>query len=151
MTQPNPDGYPLLCPSLTVSDADAAIDFYVELFGATERVRLVMPDGRVGHAEISLGDGAVVMLNDEFPDVPALAPTTVGGTSVAMNLYVSDVDAVFAKAIELGASALREPADQFYGDRTGQFFDPWGHRWSVQTRLEDVSDEEMQRRINEMG
>jgi len=143
-----PDGYPQVSPYLSVDGAGAAIEFYATVFGATERVRMPMPDGRVGHAELQIGD-SVVMLADESPEMDVRGPKTVGGTPVTLSVYVEDVDAVFDKAIGAGASVLRPVDNQFYGDRSGQFEDPFGHRWSVATHVEDVSAEEMGRRAAE--
>ncbi len=145
-----PDGYPQVIPYLSVDGADAAIEFYRTVFGATERVRMPMPDGRVGHAELQIGD-SVVMLADESPEMDVRGPKTVGGTPVTMSVYVDDVDDVFGRAITSGASELRAVENQFYGDRSGQFEDPFGHRWSVATHVEDVSPEEMKRRAEAMG
>lgn len=141
-----PDGYSRLTPYLIVGDAPAAIDWYCRVLGGTERMRMPMPDGTVGHAEVVIGD-AVLMLADEFPDRDIRGPRSIGGTPVLLSLYVDDVDAVFARAVEAGASALEEPVDKFYGDRSGSFEDPFGHRWSVATHVEDVPPEEMQRRM----
>jgi len=143
-----PDGYPQVIPYLSVDGAGAAIEFYSAVFGATERVRMPMPDGRVGHAELQIGD-SVVMLADESPEMDVRGPKSVGGTPVTLSVYVEDVDDVFDKAIGAGASVLRPVDNQFYGDRSGQFEDPFGHRWSVATHVEDVTPEEMQRRAGE--
>lgn len=140
--KPIPDNYPQVVPYLCVDGASAAIEFYRDVFGATERMRIPEPDGRLGHAELEIG-AAVIMLSDEFPDLGIRAPKTIGGTPVTISLYVEDVDDVFTRAIDAGATALRPVKDQFYGDRTGQFEDPFGHRWSVATHIEDVSPEEM--------
>ena len=145
--KPIPDNYPRLDPYLWVYGGDAASEFYTRVLGASERGgRLRMPDGGVGHAELELGD-ALLMLSDEAPEMGIVGPRAIGGTPVTLNLYVEDVDAVFAKAIEAGAKQLRPVEDQFYGDRSGQFEDPFGHRWSVSTHVEDVSPEEMQSRV----
>ena len=143
--KPIPDNYPQLAPYLIVDGASAAIDFYRTVFGATERMRMPEPDGRLGHAELEIGS-AVIMLSDEFPDLGIRAPKTIGGTPVTISLYVENVDDVFTRAVEAGATALRPITDQFYGDRTGQFEDPFGHRWSVATRIEDLSPEEIAER-----
>jgi len=142
-----PDGYTAVTPYLTVKGAAQAIDFYKKAFGAEEVLRLPMPDGKIAHAEISIG-GAIVMLHDEAPDWKAFSPQTVGDTSVSIMLYVNDVDAVFKRAVAAGATSTMEVADQFYGDRTGQIEDPFGHVWSIQTRVERVSPKEMQKRLN---
>lgn len=148
---PIPDGYPRVTPYLHVDGASAAIDFYTEVLGATERMRMPgdTPE-QIGHAELQFGD-SVVMLADEFPHLGVLGPTSVGGTPVTIHLYVDDVDATFARAVEAGATALQEPEDQFYGDRSGQFEDPWGHRWNIASHVEDVDPDEMQRRMAELA
>jgi PhnB protein len=134
-------------PYLSVDDAAAAIDFYRRAFGARELVRLAQPDGRIGHAEITIGE-AKVMLADEFPEIDFLGPRSRGGASVTLVLHVPDVDAVFERAVAAGATVVRPVADQFYGERAGQILDPFGHRWSLQTVTEDVSPEEMLRRAS---
>lgn len=148
---PIPEGYPRVTPYLHVDGASAAIDFYTEVLGATERMRMPgdTPE-QIGHAEIQFGD-SVVMLADEFPSLGALGPKSVGGTPVTLMVYVEDVDATFARAIDAGARALQEPEDQFYGDRSGQFEDPWGHRWNIASHVEDVDPDEMQRRMAELA
>jgi PhnB protein len=145
MTKPIPEGYPRLTPYLIVDDASAAIDFYGSVLGASERMRMPMPNGRIGHAELELGD-SLLMLADENPDMDIRGPASLGGTPVSMHLYVEDADAVFARALEAGAKALRPLEDRFYGDRSGQFEDPFGHRWDVSTHVEDVPPEEMSKR-----
>jgi PhnB protein len=145
-----PDGYPQVTPYLCVDGAAAAIDFYSRVLGATERMRMGGPDGKVGHAELQIGSG-LVMLADEFPDMGQRSPKALGGSPVTVSLYVEDVDAVFARALEAGATEVRAVTDQFYGDRAGQFSDPWGHLWSVATHVEDVSPEEMARRAEAMA
>jgi PhnB protein len=143
--KPIPDGYPQLTPYLCVDDAAGAIEFYKKVFGARERMRLPGPDGRIGHAELQIGN-AVLMLSDEHPEFGAQAPKRFGGTPTTLSLYVDDVDAVFERAVAAGAKALRPVENQFYGDRSGQFVDPYGHKWSVATHVEDVGPEEMARR-----
>jgi PhnB protein len=145
-----PDGYPQVTPYLCVDGAAAAIDFYGKVLGATERMRMGGPDGKVGHAELQIGSG-LVMLADEFPGMGQRSPKALGGSPVTVSVYVEDVDAVFATALEAGATEVRGLEDQFYGDRTGQFQDPWGHLWSVATHIEDVSPEEMARRAEAMA
>ena len=145
-----PDGYPRVIPYLSVDGASAAIEFYIKVFGARERMRLPNPDGRIGHAELEIGD-ALIMLADSFPEMGIQSPHQLGGTAVTIMIYVEDVDAVFERAIQAGASASRAVQDQFYGDRTGQFIDPYGHRWSIATHIEDLTDEEMIRRAAELG
>jgi PhnB protein len=134
-----------LSPYLAVDNAAAAIKFYQAVLGAVERLRLDGPDGRIGHAELEFGD-SVLMLADEFSEAGNQSPKTLGGTAVTLSLYVPDVDSVHAKALAAGASELRAPADQFYGDRTAGFEDPFGHHWFVASRIETISPEEIQRR-----
>jgi PhnB protein len=147
--KPIPDGYPQVTPYLIVEDAAAAIDFYGKVLGATERMRMPGPDGRIGHAELQLGD-SVIMLADEFPDMGAQSPKTIGGSPVTVSAYVEDVDATFKRALDAGAKELRAVENQFYGDRSGQFEDPFGHRWSVSTHVEDVPPDEMAKRAAAM-
>jgi PhnB protein len=147
--KPIPDGYPQVTPYLCVDGASAAIDFYGDVFGATERMRMPAPEGKVGHAELEIGD-SVIMLADEFPEMGVRSPKTIGGTPVTVNVYVEDVDSVFDRAVSQGATAVRPVEDQFYGDRSGQFEDPFGHRWSVATHVEDVPPDEMAKRAAEM-
>ena len=142
---PIPEDYPRVIPYLTVDGAAAAIDFYCNIFGATERARMPGPDGRIGHAELDLGQ-SVIMLADPFPDFGNTAPPTLGGTPVTMMVYVEDVDDVFRRAVEAGATADRPVENQFYGDRAGQFTDPFGHKWFVATHVEDVPPDEMEKR-----
>jgi PhnB protein len=140
-----PEGYHAVTPYLIVKGAEHAIAFYEQVFGARELYRMKMPDGRVGHAELQLGDSRV-MLADENPESGALAPQSVGGTPVTIHLYVDDVDATVARATAAGARLTRPVADQFYGDRLGVVHDPFGHVWSIATHREDVSEQELQRR-----
>ncbi|MEU8530972.1 VOC family protein [Streptomyces sp. NPDC048629] len=146
--QPVPEDYPRITPYLCVDGAAAAIDFYVSVLGANERMRMPAPGGRIGHAELALGN-SVVMLADEFPDMEFRSPKAIGGSPVTLHVYVEDVDAVFAKALAQGAKELRAVKDEFYGDRTGQFEDPFGHRWNVATHIEDVPADEMEKRAAE--
>jgi uncharacterized glyoxalase superfamily protein PhnB len=131
-----------LVPYLSVSDAAAAIDWYVAVFDAVETVRYVADDGRIGHAAISIGD-ARLMLADEYPEYGIIGPATLGGTSVSLNLNVDDVDSVWERAIERGAQGERPPADEAYGDRSCTFRDPSGHRWSVHTTIATPTPEEI--------
>jgi PhnB protein len=140
-----PDGYLGATPYLSIKGAAGAIEFYKKAFGAVETMRLTGPGGRVGHAEIKIG-AAVIMLADEHPEIGFLSPQTLGGSPVVIHLYVEDVDAVASQAEAAGAKVIRPVANQFYGDRTGQFQDPYGHVWSVATHIEDVSPEEMKLR-----
>jgi PhnB protein len=146
--KPIPEGYPQVTPYLIVDGANAAIEFYRNVFGARERMRMPAPEGRVGHAELEFGN-SLVMLADEFPDMGVRSPKATGGTPVTLSVYVEDVDAVFDAAVAAGATALRPVEDQFYGDRNGQFEDPFGHRWSVATHVEDVPPDEMEKRAAE--
>jgi PhnB protein len=150
MTKPIPDGYPRVTPYLSVDDATKALDFYKSVFGATERLRMDGPEGKIAHAELAIGDG-VIMLADEFPDMGNKSPRTVGGSPVTVFVYVEDVDATFRKALDAGAREVEPVEDKFYGDRAGQFEDPFGHLWSVGSHIEDVSPEEMERRMAQMG
>ncbi len=143
--KPIPDGYPRVSPYLIVDGASKAIDFYTHVLGATERMRMAGPDGKVGHAELGIGD-SVIMLADEYPDMGYGSPKKMGGTPVTISVYVEDVDTAFDAAVKAGARALRPVENQFYGDRSGQFEDPFGHRWSVSTHIEDVPPEEMGKR-----
>ncbi len=143
--KPIPDGYPQVTPYLCVDGAAEAIDFYTRVLGATERMRMPAPEGKIGHAEIQLGD-SVIMLSDEHPDMGVRSPRSIGGTPVAISVYVEDVDAVFQEALAAGATELQPVGNQFYGDRSGQFEDPFGHRWSVATHVEDVPPDEMEKR-----
>ena len=145
MPKPIPDDYPRVTPYLIVDGAGAAIDFYCSVLGATERVRMPGPDGRVGHAELQLGD-SIIMLADENAQMDSRGPRAIGGTPVSLHVYVEDSDAVFERAVQAGARALRAVEDRFYGDRSGQFEDPFGHRWDVSTHVEDVPPEEMSKR-----
>jgi len=148
MVNPIPEGYPRVTPYLIVDGASAAIDFYKSVLGATERMRMGGPEGKVGHAELEIGD-SVVMLADVHPEMDARGPKFVGGTPVTLHVYVEDADGVFERAIAAGAKALRPVEDQFYGDRLGSFEDPFGHQWNVATHVEDVPPEEMSKRVAE--
>jgi len=145
-----PEGYHNVTPYLYVRNAAGAIEFYKNVFGATELVRMAGPDGRIMHGELRLGD-SVVMLADENPHMGIMSPQTVGGFSAGMLLYVPNVDAVVQKAVENGAKALRPIKDQFYGDRSGSILDPFGHMWTVSTHVEDVAPEEMKKRMAAMS
>ena len=147
--KPIPEGYPQVIPYLCVDGASAAIAFYGKVFGATERMRIGGPDGRIGHAEIQIGD-SVIMLSDEHPEMDVRGPKSIGGTPVMVSVYVKDVDQAYDRAIKGGAKSLRPVEDQFYGDRSGQFEDPFGHRWSVSTHIEDVPPDEMKKRAAKM-
>lgn len=137
-----------LTPYLTISNARAAIDFYVAAFGAEEMFALVDPaDGRIGHAEVRFGT-TTIFISDEYPDFGAIGPETLGGSPVRMHIYVEDVDTLFPKAIALGATELRPVKDQFHGDRSGMLLDPFGHSWFVATFKNKILPEEMQKRWN---
>ncbi|MEU9177605.1 VOC family protein [Streptomyces sp. NPDC048550] len=146
--KPIPEGRPRVTPYLCVDGAAAAIDFYVFVLGATERMRMPAPDGRIGHAELELGNSAI-MLADEYPEIGFRSPKTVGGTPITLHVYVDDVDEVFAKALARGATEVSAVKDEFYGDRTGQFEDPFGHRWNIATHVEDIPAAEMEKRAKE--
>ena len=148
MVNPIPDDYPRINTYLCVDGAAEAIEFYTAVLGFTERHRMTF-DGRIGHCELLLGD-SMIMLSDEYPEMGVIGPKTLGGTPMSMNVYVEDSDATFAAAVAAGATALRPMEDQFYGDRSGQFEDPWGHRWGVATHIEDVDDDEIARRAAAM-
>lgn len=145
MVQAIPEGYAQATPYLSVRGAADALAFYVRAFGAVETMRLAEPGGRIGHAEITIGE-ARIMLSDEYPEQGVKSPATLGGTPVAIHLYVPDVDAFVARAVDAGAKLVRPVADQFYGDRSGSILDPFGHHWFVATHKEDLSAEEMERR-----
>ena len=140
-----PDGYHSVTPYLIVKGADRAINFYKEVFGASQRMRMDGPNGTVGHAEIEI-DGSAVMLADEFPDMGCRSPQSIGGTGVSLHLYVKDVDSCFSRAVAAGAKVLRPVQDQFYGDRAGTVEDPFGHVWTISTHKEDLSPEELRNR-----
>ena len=143
--QPIPAGYPRVTPYLSVDGGAAAIDFYVQVLGATESVRMAGPEGKIGHAELKIGD-SLIMLADAFAEMGGQSPGSLGGTPVTLMVYVEDVDAVCDKAVAAGATMERDVDVQFYGDRAGQFVDPFGHKWFIATHVEDVDPEEMQRR-----
>jgi len=146
--KPIPDDYPRVIPYLSVEGASDAIEFYKTVFGAQEQVRMDAPGGKIGHAEIGIGDSKV-MLADTFPDMGGKSPKEIGGSPVTIMVYVEDVDACFQRALDGGATAERKVEDQFYGDRAGSFIDPFGHIWHVATHVEDVSEEEMARRAQQ--
>jgi PhnB protein len=148
MVKPIPDGYHSVTPYIIVDDASAAIDFYSRAFGATEVFRMPMAD-KIGHAEIKIGDSHV-MLADEFPERDIRGPKARGGTASSLMIYVDDVDTVFKKALDAGAKTDGDMAvkDQFYGDRSGTLVDPFGHKWTIATHIEDVAPDELQRRMD---
>lgn len=143
--QPIPEGYHSLTPYLIVHDANAAIDFYRQAFAALELFRMAGAPGKVGHAEIKIGD-SILMLADEMPEMGIRSPRTLGGAGVGQLLYVVDCDAVFNRAVTLGAKIERPLQDQFYGDRSGTVLDPFGHKWTIATHTEDLAPEEIARR-----
>ncbi|MDQ3466083.1 MAG: VOC family protein [Actinomycetota bacterium] len=145
-----PEGYPRVMPYLIIDGATAAIDFYTAVLDAKERMRMPAPDDKIGHAELEIGD-SVVMLADPSPDMGHKGPRLLGGSPVSIMVYVEDVDATFAKALEAGATEQQPLEDKFYGDRSGSFEDPWGHIWHVASHIEDVSPEEMDKRVAAMG
>ena len=147
--KPIPDGYPRVTPYLHVDGASKAIEFYRTVFGAKERMRMAGPDGRIGHAELELGN-SMIMVADEHPDMNIRGPKSIGGTPVTVLVYVEDVDRAFERALKAGAKELRPVENQFYGDRSGQFEDPFGHHWNVATHVEDVPPDEMAKRAAKM-
>jgi PhnB protein len=145
-----PEGYATVTPYLIVNGAADAIEFYKRAFGATELMRFPAPDGKVAHAELQIGNSRV-MLADEHPDRGYRSPQSYGGSGTGIMLYLEDVDRVFSRAIEAGATAKQPVKNEFYGDRSGTLVDPFGHWWTVATHIEDVSPEEMQRRMSAMS
>ncbi|HEX9918136.1 MAG TPA: VOC family protein [Pyrinomonadaceae bacterium] len=141
-----PEGYHSITPYLHITGAARAIEFYKEIFGATEVMRMDAPDGKIGHAEIKIGDSHV-MLADEFPEMDVRSPQSFGGSPVGLLLYVEDVDALAERAVAAGAKLQSPLEDKFYGDRMGKLVDPFGHIWAIATHKEDVSPEEMEKRI----
>jgi len=146
--KPIPEGYHTITPYLVVDDAAAAIDFYGRAFGAKERMRMPTPDGKIGHAELEIGD-SVVMLSDQMADSGTKAPKELGGTSGGVFMYVEDVDASFEQAVGAGATVKMALEDMFWGDRFGSVIDPFGHIWSMATHKEDLSEEQMAERARE--
>jgi PhnB protein len=142
-----PAGYPPLSPYLAVSNAERAIAFYTEAFGAKARMRLPLPDGRIAHAELELDGGGFLMLADEMPEMGFGGTPQGTGVAVMLHLYVADVDATVARALAAGATPLRPVADQFYGDRAGSIEDPFGHRWHIATRVETLTEAEIRARM----
>lgn len=150
--KPIPDGYHTLTAYISIRGAAQAIQFYKDAFGAEELFRMPMPDGKIGHAELQIGDSRL-MLADEFPDMPdavTQSPSALGGSTFGFNVYVPDVDARFKRAVDAGAKVKRPVKDQFYGDRSGTVEDPFGHIWTLSTHVEEVSPEELARRMAEM-
>ena len=147
--KPVPEEEQALTPHLVCRDAAKAIEFYRRAFGAEELFRLTEPTGKVGHAELRIADSRI-MLADEYPDFGALSPASVGGTPVSLHLYVADVDRAIERATAAGATVLRPAKDEFYGDRAGMVADPFGHKWHLASKKEEVSAAEMQRRWDAM-
>jgi PhnB protein len=146
--KPIPEGYHTISPSLTVDGAAEAIEFYKRAFAATERSRMTMPDGKIAHAELNIGD-SVVMLNDSLPQASVQSPKHLGGTTTSVFLYVEDVDSVVQDAIDAGATVTMPVADQFWGDRFGAVSDPFGHHWAIATHVEDLTPKEIAERGRE--
>lgn len=138
-----------LNPYINIKGCSDAIEFYKKAFGAIEKLRLVMPDGKIGHAELEI-EGSLLMMADENPDWGTKSPDTLGGNPVTLGLYVANVDQVFQKAVDAGATVIMPVKDEFYGDRTGQVIDPFGYKWMIATHIEDVPQEEMQTRMDKM-
>ena len=147
---PIPQGYHSITPYLFIQGASSAIDYYKKVFGAEERMRMPGPDGRVMHAELQIGD-SIVMLADENPEMGAKSPKTIGGAASSLHVYVRDVDTTTQTAVEAGGQLIRPVKNQFYGDRSGSIIDPFGHIWSIATHIEDVSPEEMNKRMAKMA
>jgi PhnB protein len=147
--KPIPDGHHTATPYMIVSGGAAALDYYKKAFGAEELMRMGGPGGKVMHAEFQIGDSRI-MIADEFPEMGAKSPKTLGGSPMSLCLYVNDCDTVFDRAIAAGGTVVRPLMNQFYGDRSGTLTDPFGHQWTVSTHVEDVSPEEMDRRMAEM-
>ena len=143
--KPIPEGYHTLTPYLAVENAAEAIEFYKRAFGASEHMRMPGPNGTIAHAEIRIGD-SLVMLSDPFPQSSVRPPKQLGGTSASLFMYVEDVDAVFKRAVDAGATVTTEVADQFWGDRFGSVTDPYGHLWSIATHVEDLTEQEIAER-----
>ena len=148
MTDWKEDGYHSVTPYLTVDDAAAAIEFYIKAFGAEEVMRMPMGD-KIGHADVLIGDSHI-MLSDEFPEMNKLSPNNRGGGTASLMIYVPDADAAFDKAVAAGAESVRPVEDQFFGDRSGWVKDPFGHEWTLSTHIEDVTPDELNKRMQEM-
>lgn len=149
MTDAIPQGFSSITPHLVIKDCENALEFYKKAFGSQEIYRSKMPDGRIMHAMIQIGN-SFVMMTDEFPDMGAVGPNTLGGTSTALQIYTEDADKLFKQAIDAGAIQIMPIADMFWGDRYGQIQDPYGHRWAIATHTRDVSPEEMEKAAKEM-
>jgi len=142
-TKPIPPGFHTVTPSLVVRNAAEAIDFYKKALGAEEIMRMPDPSGRISHAELKIGD-SIIFLSDEFPNMPTTSPQTLGGCTGGFYLYVPDVDKSFQRAVDAGGKATMPVSDMFWGDRFGQFTDPFGHTWSISTHTKDLSPQEME-------
>jgi PhnB protein len=145
MAKAIPDGYHSITPYLIVDDAAKALQFYEKAFGATELMRIEGPDGRIGHAEMKIGDSAI-MLADEYPTMGYRSPTSLGGAGVSLMVYVDKADETFQQALSCGAQEIQPVKDQFYGDRSGTVKDPFGHVWTISTHMEDIAPDELRRR-----
>lgn len=146
--KPIPDGYHSVTPYLAIKGAAKALDFYKQALGAIELFRVDGPGGTIGHAEIKIGD-SIIMLADEFPQMGFRGPESLGGSPVGLMIYVADVDTQFAQALAAGGTVIKPLQNQFYGDRSGTFKDPFGHMWTISTHVEDVPPEEVARRAAE--
>ena len=146
--KPIPDGYHTLTPFLTVRDAERAIEFYKQAFGAKERGVMKGPDGKVMHAEIMIGD-SIIMLSDEFPEFGAVSPQSIGGSAMGLHIYLDGVDAALERAVKAGAQVEMPVMEQFWGDRYGKLKDPFGHKWSIATHTKDLSMDEMKQGMDE--
>jgi PhnB protein len=147
--KPIPDGYHSVTPYLVIKGAAEALEFYKSVFGATELMRFDGPNGTLAHAEIKIGNSPL-MISDEWPDMGFRGPKSIGGSPVGIMIYVEDADAMFAKAVAAGGTVTKPLQDQFYGDRSGSITDPWGHMWTIATHVEDVTPEEIERRMKAM-
>jgi PhnB protein len=148
--KPSPEGYHSVTPYLVIKGAAKALDYYKRVFDATEVMRMDGPNGAIMHAEIKIGD-SFVMLSDEFPDRGARGPEALGGSPVGLMVYVPDVDSTYKKAVDNGAKVIQAVENQFYGDRSGTVVDPFGHKWFIATHVEDVTPEEMEKRMAAMA
>jgi PhnB protein len=149
-TNPIPDTYRRVTPHLAIEGAAAAIEFYKDVFGATERMRMAMPDGTVVHAEVEIGDSVVMIGEPSFPTTLEPSPKSLGGSPVGLFVYVEDVDEAFQRSVEAGAKAVAEPEIHFYGDRVATIDDPFGHRWSIGTHVEDIAPAELEQRATNL-
>ena len=145
--KPIPEGYHAITPYLSIRDANRAIAFYAKAFGAKLKLRMDAPGGKVGHAEMKIGD-SIVMLADEAPEMNFMSPQARGGTSILMHLYVKDCDATIAQAVSAGATVIRAVKDQFYGDRAGGIEDPFGHHWYIATHKEELTPAQIRKRMD---